>query len=211
MADYRYLVFPPGRQPTRDEVEELKGYAPLLGHHIAFGTDRQEASLTIAFDADLFEEAFRKHTGFEALIRHWEILGCQLAEHQGFIKDATALRPVATQQAAVKHHVSDAHQEIIAAKQLVAREALGRAGLAMHKTLGRYAALRSVGAWFPYALIAAGTVMVLGTFFYVSHRIESAKQERRQETITRVADDPLRQELQSETDGATKPEQSREQ
>jgi hypothetical protein len=208
MADYRYLVFPPGKQPTRDEVEELKGYAPLLGHRVAFGTDRQEARLTIAFDADLFEEAFRKHTGFEALIRHWEILGCQLAEHHAFIKDATALRPVATQHVAVKHHVSDAHQEIIAAKQLVAREALGRAGLAMHKTLGRYAAMRSLGACVPYLLIAAGTALVLGTFFYVSHRIESAEQERRQETITRVADDPLREELQSEMQDTPDPKQS---
>jgi hypothetical protein len=202
MADYRYLVFPPGRQPTREDVEELQGYAPLLEHHIAFGTDRQGASLTIAFDAALFEEACRKHTGFEALIRHWQVIGCQLAEHQAFIKDSTALRPVAAQHVAVKHHVADAHQELIAAKQLVAAEALGRAGLAMHKTLGRYAALRSLGAWLPYAMIAAGTAMVLGTFFYVSQRLQSTDQEHRQQTITRVAEDPLRQDLQSETGAA---------
>ena len=97
MTAYRYVVFPPGRQPSADEAAELQNYARLLENHVAYGTNKHDGGLAIAFEAELFDRALAKDAGFEALIRRWEVRGCQLVEHLGFVKDYAALKPIKPQ------------------------------------------------------------------------------------------------------------------
>ena len=94
MTAYRYVVFPPGRQPAVEEAAELQTFDHLLEHRFAFGTDKHDGGLAIAFEAELFDRAVSKDADFEALIRKWEVRGCRLVEHLGFVKDAAALRPL---------------------------------------------------------------------------------------------------------------------
>lgn len=199
MAAYRYVVFPKGRQPTVDEVAELRGHASALGHRIATGVRSRDGALAMAFEAEAFDRLLALDASFEVLVRRWEVRGCELVDHLSFVKDSTALRPVRTapQRApdALPSDTAARNDKMLAAKELAAKEAVARSQLDVAQSLSHYEALARFGAMVPYLLIAAGALLVIGTGFYAANRLQTSGRERRKETIERVNDDAMRQPL----------------
>jgi hypothetical protein len=206
MSAYRYVVFPHGKQPTVDEVRQLQGFAGALANHFAWGTRRHDDRLAIAFEDRGYEHLLRIDAGFESLIRKWEARGCELVDHLAFAKDPTALRPTST----LSWQAHDGrgsvqtlrNQEQLAAQELVAKEAIARSLLGVERTLEHYAVVQRIAAAFPYALILAGTIVVVGAGLYIRDRMLDSDRERRHDTITRVVDDPLRESLTGQADRA---------
>src|SRR6187455_1722129 len=93
MSAYRYVVFPRGRQPSVAEVHELKSFASLLAGRFAWGSCRDDGRLALACEREAFDHGRTIDPGFDALIHRWEARGCEVLEHLGFVKDASALRP----------------------------------------------------------------------------------------------------------------------
>jgi hypothetical protein len=199
MTAYRYVVFPPGRQPTADEAAELLNYARLLENHIAYGTDKHDGGLAIAFEAELFDRALASNAGFESLIRKWEVRGCRLVDHLGFVKDAAALKPIKPVPRHLVHHGAadrpSPPEALLSAKELAAKEAHGRARLDLEQALQRVAALQRFAAWGPYMLMGLAAVGTIVAGFYISGRLLDADRERRQETIERLSADGQDQPL----------------
>jgi hypothetical protein len=204
MSSYRYVIFPPGRQPTAEEAAELVDYARLLENHIAYGTNKHDGGLAMAFEAELFDRARSSNANFDALVGKWEIRGCRVVDHLGFIKDPTALKPI---KQAPRHLVavskpgasaprlidqparaSVRFEAALSAKELAGKEAHGRAGLDVHHTLERFAALQRFAAWGPYALMALAALGTLAAGLYISDRLLNADRKPHKETIERLAD-----------------------
>jgi hypothetical protein len=186
----------------------------LLANHFAWGVVRHDGRLAVAFEQRGFDHARQVDAGFDALIRKWEVRGCELVEHLGFVKDATALRPV--RDSAFAPHVRPAEppppghaaagevrtrsaprpDELAAAKQVVAREAIARSWLGVEQTLQRYAILQRLAAAFPYLLILIATAATVGAGLYIRERLVNSDRESRHETIERmVVDEPHGQSL----------------
>jgi len=197
MTAYRYVVFPPGRQPSADEAAELQNYARLLENHVAYGTNKHDGGLAIAFETELFDRALAKDAGFEALIRKWEVRGCQLVEHLGFVKDSAALKPIKPQPRHLMHHPAPDRpfppDVPLTAKELAGKEAAGRARLNVEQTLERFAALQRFAAWGPYLLMGLAALATLAAGFYINNRLLGSGRERHKETIERLTEDPMRQ------------------
>jgi hypothetical protein len=141
VSQYRYIVFPRGRQPTKEEITELNRHRHVLAGRIAYGTRRDDGSLAIAFEATVYDFALATERGFEALLRAWQAHGCEVQEHLAFVKDAGALRPTSTNMPRLDRPVEQdraAHQTPMTVKELAAKEAVGRSRLALEKTLGRF-------------------------------------------------------------------------
>ena len=206
MSAYQYVVFPRGRQPSTAEVAELQKFAGALANHFAWGTCRHEPRLAIAFEQRGFDHVRQIDAGFELLIAKWQAHGCELLNHLAFVKDPSALRPV--REGALPNHdlrgtvSAMRNDERIAAKELAAKEAIGRSLLSVERTLERYSVIERVGAAFPYVLIGLTAIVLLATALYARSRLLNADREPRQETIERVLDDPLREPL-AESDEPT--------
>jgi len=199
MSAYRYVVFPKGRQPTVDEVADLRAHAPGLGNHIAYGVCARDGALAIAFEAEPFDRMLAVNAEFEVLIRRWEVRGCAIVDRLSFVKDSTALRPVRTAPSqSAKALPTDAvasSDAVLTAKALAAKEAAARSRLEVVQSLWRYDAIARCGALAPYFLMAAGALAVIGTGFYASHRLQNSGRERRKETIERVHEDAMREPI----------------
>jgi len=199
MSSYRYVVFPRGRQPTADEVGRLQQFAGALANHFAWGTCRDDGRLAVAFDQAGFDHLMSIDAGFESLMRKWELRGCELLDHLGFVKDPTALRPISTNpRQAHSGRVSAstlANAEQLAEKQSVAQEAVARSLLSVEQTLERYAGLERIAAMLPYLLIGAAAIVLFITGLYIRERMQDSERESRHETIERVVDDPLHESL----------------
>lgn len=200
MAEYRYVVFPRGKQPTVEEVNEFRNYAVALEKRFAIGLSRGDSRLAIAFDADIFQRTLSSYAGFETLIRHWQRRGCSLVDHLKFVKDPSALRPVDNQPVnpifTRSREEPGSQDRRITAKERIAKEALGRSMLQFHKTLERYRAIERFAAWGPYLMIACASLITIGLGFYIADRIEDSGTEQRTITTTRVVEDPMQQPLQ---------------
>lgn len=198
MAAYRYVVFPKGRQPTVEEVAELRAHATALGLRIAYGVSGRDGALAIAFEAEALDRLLAVDAGFEVLIRRWELLGCELVGHLAFVKDSTALRPArSAPRAAVALPPDTAarNDRMLAAKELAAKEAAAKLQLAVTQSLERFAALARFGAMAPYLLIGIGALATLCAGFYATNRLQNSGRERRKDVIERVNDDAMRQPL----------------
>ncbi len=203
MSAYRYLLFPHGHQPTMGEVGELESFADALPDRFAYGKDRKSGNLAIAFPAEAFEQALENHIGFKALIHTWQRHGATVVEHLGFVKDTKALHPVSTNPYAPtsqhldlpsQHHAHvTTHDKLVAAKELAAREALGRARLGLQQTVQRHQVLHFFAGWVPYLLIAGGTLLTILAGTYTYQRLSDSGVESRKETIERIADDAVQE------------------
>ncbi len=199
MAAYRYIVFPKGRQPTVEEVAELRSHATALSNRIAYGASSRDGALAMAFEADAFDRLLALDASFEVLIRRWELFGCEVVDHLAFVKDSTALRPART----APRRASDAlppdtharNDRMLAAKELAAKEAAARSRLDTAQSLQRYAALTRFGATMPYLLIGGAALATIFAGFYATNQLQNSGRERRKETIERVTDDAMRQPL----------------
>lgn len=202
MGDYRYLVFPAGRQPTTSEARQFHDHAGLLARRVAVGAHRHSGALAIAFSAERFDAARASNAEFDGLVARWLARGCTLEDHLAFVKDPSALRPgldgpllpAWSEHAAVRSRSAGKDADL-STKLLAAREAVGRSGLAMQRTLGRFAMFSRLGPIILYGLMGLGTLGLLGSGWYVVQRLSERPGERRQTTIERVArnafDEPL--------------------
>jgi hypothetical protein len=191
MSAYRYILFPRGRQPTKEEVDELKRHGHVLANRVAYGTRRDDGSLAIAFEATVFDYALATERGFEALVRAWQHHGCELLDHLAFVKDATALRPTTSNMARLEYAPAhdDLDQRQASAKLAAAKEATARSRLRVEQTLDRIAMLQRLGTAIPYVLIGLGALGTIVAGLYVGSRLTNPGRERRQETIQRVLEE----------------------
>jgi hypothetical protein len=199
MAEYRYVLFARGKQPTADEVSELKSLASLFDNKLAWGVSRDDGRLALACPGVEFDKARDSHADFDALVHKWERRGCEIVSHLGFVKDSSALRPMTTSGGLVhdgRASTITVRNEQQGSDHLArAREAVGRSLLGVEQTLQRYAALQRFASAIPYLLILLGAVVTIGTGFYVRNRMMNSGRERRQDTIERVVDAPLDESL----------------
>ncbi len=207
MSPYRYLVFPPRRQPTAAEVAQLQKYAELLDNRIAYGTNKRDGALAIAFEGAKFDEVIGLEPGFEKLIGAWRGIGCRVEDHLAFIKDRHALRPEGAElkKKSNPKHTSrpqptpaiapTANEPSLADKHAAAREAIGLSGIGLDAALRQHEAIRQFGAMVPYALIAAGTIGVIGMGAYIGQRMLNAGGESRKDATLRVLADPMGEKL----------------
>src|SRR5690242_298768 len=129
VSQYRYITFPRGRQPSKEEVEELRRHDHVFAGRVAYGTKREDGRLAIVFDATVYDYALATERGFEALVRAWQSHGCEVLDHLAFVKDASALRPTTTNLPRISPSPagSGASQDkLLTAKELAAKEAIGR-------------------------------------------------------------------------------------
>ncbi|MCA9234095.1 MAG: hypothetical protein KDA44_01395 [Planctomycetales bacterium] len=199
MGAYRFIAFPPGCQPSVEEVNLLHDYAPVLNRHVAWGLDRRTGALAVALEAEPFVRAVEKDKGFAALVRRWESHGCAVVERLDFVKDSDALHPSVSSPLPGAGLAAGVHAQdhLIVAKQNVAYEALGRAKLAFDRTLQRHEALRRFAAVAPYLLMLAAIIGLFGAGWYVTDRMLSGPRERRRDTIERVVADPMSESLEA--------------
>jgi hypothetical protein len=194
VSHYRYIAFPRGRQPTKEEVQELKRHDHVLVGRVAYGTKREDGSLAIAFDATVYDYALATERGFEALIRAWQSHGCEVLEHLAFVKDASALRPLSTNLPRLERSVAGgaSHDKLMTAKELAAKEAIGRSRLQLQKTLGHFESLGRFASAVPYMLMALAAIGTLVTGAYIGTKLTNSGRERRQETIEWAAEETLK-------------------
>lgn len=211
MSSYRYVVFPAGRQPTADEVHQLQQFAGLLANHFAWGVARQDGRLALACEGVTFDHARQIDAGFDALVSRWEARGCELLDHLGFVKDATALRPTSTASPspratkAAKSNVAGGerapHDRVSAreptrkhfatARTMLTQEAIASSLLSVERTLERYDAVQRLAAAFPYVLMAVAAAATLGVGWMIRGALLESPRERRQETIERMVEGPM--------------------
>jgi hypothetical protein len=193
MSEYRYVVFPKGKQPTTAEVGDLQSFAGALANHFAWGTCRHKPRLAVAFDGRSFDHLVKIDAGFERLIGKWQARGCDVADHLAFVKDPTALRPISAAGHANDGRASVATLRVaeqLTAKELVAKEAIGRSLLAVEQTIQRYALVERIGTALPYAFMALAAAAVITAGFYIHHRLTNSPTETRQATIERLVKEP---------------------
>jgi hypothetical protein len=204
MNAYRFVAWPRGRQPTRDEAALLRLHGAAVEGRFAWGHDRRDQRLLLAFDAALFDAARQRDATFDALIAQWELCGCQVLAEADFIKDASALRPVATAPggrrpgssiAAAAPVVPGGAAPPLAPQELVARESLGKFRLQIQRAKARYAAWQRAASWLPWLWMGAAAIFVTGWGLWIGQRLLNARVERHRETIERIARDPLREDL----------------
>lgn len=190
---YRYVVFRPGKQPTTDEVDRLREWATAAKRRFAIGVSADDGGLALAFEADSFASLDAVNAPFAKLLRHWEHRGCEVRERLRFIKQPTALQPTPT----VWWHdkPGQGSRSNVREKQLAAAEALGSAGLRLQQSLDQHALLQRVAKWVPYSLMALAGLLTIVAGVYFWQRLSESPQERRQETIQRVASDAMDETL----------------
>jgi hypothetical protein len=205
MTSYRYVVFPRGRQPSVNEVARLEQFAGALANQLAWGVCRDEPRLALAVDARAFDHVKSSDAGFEALIETWRSHGAELADHLQFVKDKSALKPVRTAPATLgsrqpRADTAAGHEAApvairsedtrLAAKRMVAHEAIARSWLGVSHTLERYEAVQRFAAVFPYVMILAAIAATAGVGLYLRGKLTSAGYEPRQQTIERAIAEP---------------------
>lgn len=190
---YRYVVFAIGKQPSVDEVSQLREWAVVSKSRFAIGVNSDDGALTLAFDARDFESAVSGGTPLATLLSRWAVRGCMVRERLAFIKQPTALQPIpgGMLHEAVEHR-SD---PTLKRKQLAAQEALGLAGLKLQQKLQQHAWLQGVARVVPYALIGLAGLLTIVVGVNIGTRLLESPVERRQETIKRVANDAMGESL----------------
>ena len=155
--------------------------------------DGANGGLALAFDAREFESARSTRPDFARLIERWQVRSGVVHEKLLFIKRPTALQPT---PAGFVHEPTELKGEkLIKRKRVAAEDAIGKAKLELDRTLRRYAWVQRVARVLPYALMGLGALMTIAAGIYASQRLLDAQGERRQETIERVADDAMGQQL----------------
>lgn len=190
---YRYITLPPGKQPTIEEVAQLRQWAKQTKSRYAVGVSGDHGGLVLAFEAPGFDAALSSRGLLADLVQRWHGRGALVLEKHSFIKNPDALQPT---YGGFDHQVVERRTEpTLKRKQLSAQEALGRAGLRLQHVLQRNSALQQLAVGVPYALIALGTLLIILLGFHLSSRLTNAAGERRRETIERVAEDALQEDL----------------
>ncbi|WP_145063776.1 hypothetical protein [Adhaeretor mobilis] len=204
---YQYVVFPPGKQPSVEEVSALRRWATAAKQRYAIGVNADDGGLVFAFETQPFSSALSSSGPVASLIGRWQMRGCEVREKLSFIKQPTALQPMpgGVLHDVVERRDAPAHK-LIKSKQLAAQEALGQAGLRVHGVLDRNEWLQRVAQGVPYALIALGTLLMIAAGVHLASRLQDSPGERRQQTIERVAEDALSEELSRQSREASAPD-----
>ena len=200
MSEYRYVVFPYGKQPTLAEVSELRNYANLLAGQYAVGTCCKTRGLVIAFEAGAYEFGMLTNRGFESLLEKWQVRGAEITDHLSFVKDANALKPI--QSGIWEITVSDVLEgstpigQTVRAKRLAAKEAVGRSMLNVQRTIQRYTIFKRLSKFLPYALVALAAIVIIIVGVTARNTLKETGAERRRDTTVRVLNDPMNQPLE---------------
>lgn len=190
---YRYVLFAPGKQPSVEEVAQLREWSAATKQRFAVGISNDSGGLAIAFDGTAFDAACSANGKFAKLLRHWKMRGCVVVDKLPFIKKPTALQPM---PGGLLHEAVERRSEpVLKHKRLAAQEALGRAGLKFQQALAQHAWLHRVAAIVPYALMGFGGVLMIVLGAHLYQRLLRSPVERRQQTIHRVADDAMDEQL----------------
>lgn len=210
MNVYRFVVFPSGASPSREEIAAFRCYADLLEQRVAYGRHRADGGLAIACEAEPFERLRGLDPAFNDLLIQWQARGARVVERIAFSKDnelwkkrlpdADRSRKRPTKKSGAKRPPpSPAPPDEFEAKNLNhhAREAegLGRLSIARQSARGRR--YERLAAWLPYLLWLAGGVATLAAGGYVAHLLLNASGESRSETIRRLATDAMEQPIQA--------------
>lgn len=192
MSDYRYLVFAVGKQPNTDEADQLKQLSKSVSGRLAIGVHAKTGGLVLAWTADDFQQLTGDRR-FTELVGKLEVRGAELATRCPFKKDASALRPIPVSNRARSHHgvyAPGRDETPLTAKELAAKEALGRSLLSVQKTLERHAAIERFAAAVPYLLIAVGTLATLWAGWTISDRLSRTSLERRRDATIQAMEAP---------------------
>ncbi|TWT87371.1 hypothetical protein Mal64_29100 [Pseudobythopirellula maris] len=206
MSDYRYVVFPPGKQPTLDEVASFQKFADRLERRFAFGRCRSSGGLVVACDAERFDALMGMDPAFDDLVTKWRVRGCELVDKLGFVKDASALKPLeratnlSVGPAAFKNTdkippAAARSERTQHEKEVSAAEAEGVTRLGAHRLAQRVDTVERAAHWLPYAMLALATVALLATGGYLGWRMTNGERESRADTLERVAADPMTEQL----------------
>ncbi|MEQ8847546.1 hypothetical protein [Botrimarina sp.] len=216
MSAYRYVAFPSGSAPAVDELRRFRGYAELLNNHIAYGVRKRDAALTIACEAEPFDRLRGLDPAFEELLMHWRARGAEIEEKLPFAKDPTRWRQFeksaekSTDRVAAKGKPAAAAPEPPVAgpeprsdhhRAADARAAEGLARLATARAAARGEAYQRWAAALPYLFWAIGVLLLVGAGVWVGARIRSPGVESRSQTVERVADDALKERLDTRRQG----------
>lgn len=194
MSDgYRYVVFAPCKQPTVEEMDQLKQWASVTKQRYAVGINSNDGGLAMAFEARAFDSSCSTDGDLAVLVRHWRVRGCEIRERLLFIKNPTALQPIPGSK--LHESVELRIEPLLKRKQQAASEALGRAGLKFQQTLQHHAWLARVASVVPYALMGLGGFLTIIAGIYFGQRLLDSPAERRQQTIKRVAGDAMGESL----------------
>jgi hypothetical protein len=212
MSAYRYVAFPSRKQPTVDEVEALRRAADQYAVRHAWGVNRRDGGLAVALEAEGFDAARAGDSAFARLIERWQARGCTVVDRLGFVKDASALRvdkvvnlPPGGSPAPPRNVLTErgaVTDRTLSTKTLAAVEAIGRSGLAVDRALQRIAAAQRLAAAAPYLMMLAAMAGLVLAGATISRRLQDSPRERRQQTIERVLDSPLEEELASDPSDA---------
>jgi hypothetical protein len=206
MVAYRYLTFPRGVAPTGDELAQFHDLAQRFGLRLAHGVDRERRGLAIVTEAEPFDHAVGVEPALADLLLKWRVRGAEVREHLKFARDSEAwkqlehegdkrIAPTRPQRlegesspnvVTSRRSVPTPRQQL-AAKQISARESLGRANHDLERTKAAVERLERAARLAPYALWAIGVAGIVATGVYVGSRLLGSDRERRADTVERLA------------------------
>lgn len=202
----KYIIFPPGEQPTHKDIDILNGCSYLFkGTLWKIGVEKETQRLMFQFDESAFESARKHNYNFNQLMEKWEAREetAKRIWFPDFKEDPTALHPVANEPQEYTlapaeprekdlHIPGDALREAAKKKRLDTRELIGRSKLETYNTAERLEAWGEFAKkWVPRVAVAGviAAPIAVGIEFYRS--IKNTNIERRRDTIERVVEDGM--------------------
>ncbi len=218
MAAYRYLCFPSGAQPSAEDLVRFRSYHGLLDNHVAYGVRRDDGALVIVCETESFDRLRDLDATFNELIRSWCDYGVGITDTLGFVKEAKPWKQIlqaestpalATQPEQEVSNSSLLEQEpqrsrftawmfgerLTLKKQQLADESYGHGLLEIHRSAGQARRYERVAASLPYFLWGIAAILVLIFGAYVSNRLLDSSGESRSETIHRINEDAMNEDL----------------
>ena len=176
-----------------EEVAVLDSCCEVCKIRYAVGINGADGGLSLAFDAREFESALSTSSEFARLLERWQVRGSAIHKRLLFIKKPTALQP--TPSSFLQEPTELPGEKFLKQKQSTAQDAIELAGLKVHRTLQRHAWVQRVAKVVPYLLMGLGTLATIVAGIYAGQRLLDSQGERRQQTIQRVAEDAMDQQL----------------
>lgn len=218
MAAYRYLCFPTGAQPSAADLVCFRSYHELLDNHVAYGVRREDGALVIVCETESFDRLCDLDPKFNELIRSWCNYGVEMTDTLGFVKEVKLWKQILqaeptpdlasqTEQQTSKSSLDEQDtqrsrftawmfgERLIQKKQELADESYGRGLLDIHRSAEQARRYELVAAALPYLLWGVAAVLVISFGAYISDRLLDSNRESRSETIHRINEDAMNEEL----------------
>lgn len=206
MAEYRFIVFPPGARPTPDELRRFDAYLDLLDRCVAYGKRRDDGGLAICCAADPFDRLLSLDPRFDDLLLKWRVRGAEVRDSLAFCKAPELWkRPGPAGGPPPKPWPASREPDDRPVERQLqdAAESHGRAQLAVATIAARGRRYEGIGRWLPYALGAAAGAAVLAVGGHVGTRLLNSTTERRADALQRIAEDAIGKRLEQRRPGST--------